>query len=382
MGVPRGAHRTCGDDRKMVKAAVLYEPNVPMPVIDLQQQSPKSGEVRVRMSAAGVCASDHHVMKGETSFPMPIVLGHEGAGIVEEVGDGVTTVKPGDACILSFVPSCGHCRSCRTGLPNICDTNRLTGTRQYDGTFRLKDPDGNDVHQFAKLGVFAESIIVPHQACYPIAGDFPMEVACLIGCSVTTGVGGVINQPNIRSGMTVAVFGAGGVGINAIQGARLLNASRIIAVDIHDHKLEFTYKFGATDVINSRSEDPVSKIIEMTDGGVDFAFDTFGGAITTEQMMGSVRKGGTGVLIGLAPEGMVAGLNMVDMVRNQKTFSGRYYGSVSPHETFGKLVDFYRQGRIDIDSLITRRYGLEQVNEAYEDLARGEDGRGVIVFAR
>ena len=366
----------------MVKAAVLYEPNVPMPVIDLQQQSPKSGEVRVRMSAAGVCASDHHVMKGETSFPMPIVLGHEGAGIVEEVGDGVTTVKPGDACILSFVPSCGHCRSCRTGLPNICDTNRLTGTRQYDGTFRLKDPDGNDVHQFAKLGVFAESIIVPHQACYPIAGDFPMEVACLIGCSVTTGVGGVINQPNIRSGMTVAVFGAGGVGINAIQGARLLNASRIIAVDIQDHKLEFTYKFGATDVINSRNEDPVSKIIEMTDGGVDFAFDTFGGAVTTEQMMGSVRKGGAGVLIGLAPEGMVAGLNMVDMVRNQKTFSGSYYGSVSPHETFGKLVDFYRQGRIDIDSLITRRYGLEQVNEAYGDLARGEDGRGVIVFAR
>jgi Zn-dependent alcohol dehydrogenase len=209
-----------------------------------------------------------------------------------------------------------------------------------------------------------------------------MEVACLIGCSVTTGVGGVINQPNIRSGMTVAVFGAGGVGINAIQGARLLNASRIIAVDIQDHKLEFAYKFGATDVINSRSEDPVSKIIEMTDGGVDFAFDTFGGAVTTEQMMGSVRKGGAGVLIGLAPEGMVAGLNMVDMVRNQKTFSGSYYGSVSPHETFGKLVDFYRQGRIDIDSLITRRYGLEQVNEAYGDLARGEDGRGVIVFAR
>ena len=337
----------------MVKAAVLYEPKKPMPIVDLDQESPRPGEVRVRMSAAGICASDHHVMMGETSFPMPIVLGHEGAGVVEEVGQGVTTVKPGDRCILSFVPACGHCRSCRTGSPQICDTNRLTGTRQYDGTFRLKDSDGTDVHQFAKLGVFAESIVVPHQACFPIEDDVPMDVACLIGCSVTTGVGGVINQPGIQSGMTVAVFGAGGVGLNAIQGAKLLNASRIIAVDIHDHKLEFTYKFGATDVINSRSEDPAKKIQEMTDGGVDFAFDTFGGAITTEQMMDSIRKGGTGVLVGLAPEGMTAGVNMVDLVRNQKTLVGSYYGSASPHQTFGKLVDFNRKGQIDVASMIS-----------------------------
>lgn len=364
----------------MVKAAVLYEANVPMPIVDLDQEAPKPGEVRVRMSAAGVCASDHHVMLGQTTFPMPIVLGHEGAGVIEEVGEGVTTVKAGDRCILSFVPNCGYCRSCRTGSPQICDTNRLTGTRQYDGTFRLKDSDGTEVHQFAKLGVFAESIIVPQQACFPVSDDVPMDVASLIGCSVTTGVGGVINQPNIRSGMTVAVFGAGGVGLNAIQGAKLLNASRIIAVDIHDHKLEFTYKFGATDVINSRAEDPAKKILELTDGGVDFAFDTFGAAITTEQMMDSVRKNGTGVLVGLAPEGMTADINLVDLVRNQKTLVGSYYGSASPHETFGKLVDFYRKGQIDIDSLITRRYPLEEINEAYDALGRGEDGRGVIMF--
>jgi S-(hydroxymethyl)glutathione dehydrogenase/alcohol dehydrogenase len=351
-----------------------------MPIAELEQQSPKAGEVKVRMGAAGVCASDHHVMLGQTTFPMPIVLGHEGAGVIEEVGPGVTTVKPGDRCILSFVANCGHCRSCRTGSPQMCDTNRLTGTRQYDGTFRLKDAQGKDVHQFAKLGVFAESIVIPHQACYVMPKEVPMEVACLIGCSVTTGVGGVINQPGIRSGMTVAVFGAGGVGLNAIQGAKLINASRIIAVDIHDHKLEFTYKFGATDVVNSRRENPVKKIQELTGGGVDYAFDTFGGAITTEQMMGSLRKGGTGVLVGLAPEGMTAGINMVDLVRNQKTLVGSYYGSASPHETFGKLVDFYLKGHIDIDSLITRRYPLEQINEAYDALARGEDGRGVIVF--
>lgn len=364
----------------MVKAAVLYEPNVAMPIVDLQQEEPKAGEVRVRMAAAGVCASDHHVMLGQTNFPMPIVLGHEGAGFVDAVGEGVTSVKPGDRCILSFVPSCGQCRSCRTGAPQICDTNRITGTRQYDGTFRLKDGDGTDVHQFAKLGVFAERIVIPQQACFPVTDEVPMDVASLIGCSVTTGVGGVINQPEIRSGMTVAVFGAGGVGLNAIQGAKLLDASRIIAVDIHDHKLEFTYKFGATDVINSRSEDPAKKIQELTDGGVDFAFDTFGGAVTTEQMMDSLRKGGTGVLVGLAPEGMTAGINLVDLVRNQKTLVGSYYGSASPHETFAKLVDFYTRGRIDVDSLITRRYPLEEINEAYDALARGEDGRGVIVF--
>lgn len=364
----------------MVKAAVLYEPNVRMPIVELDQGSPKAGEVRVRMRAAGVCASDHHVMLGQTKFPMPIVLGHEGAGVVEEVGDGVTSVKAGDRCILSFVPNCGHCRSCRIGSPQLCDTNRLTGTRQYDGTFRLKDGDGKDIHQFAKLGVFAESIVIPHQACFPITDEVPMDVASLIGCSVTTGVGGVINQPDIRSGMTVAVFGAGGVGLNAIQGARLMNASRVIAVDIHDHKLEFTYKFGATDVINSRAEDPAKKIQELTNGGVDFAFDTFGGAVTTEQMMDSLRKGGTGVLVGLAPDGTTAGINMIDLVRNQKTLTGSYYGSASPHETFGKLVDFYLKGRIDIDSLITRRYPLDQINEAYDALGRGEDGRGVIVF--
>ena len=191
----------------MVRAAVLYAANEPMPIKDLEQLPPRNGEVRVKIGAAGICASDHHVMKGETSFPMPIVLGHEGAGVVDEVGAGVSDLKPGDRCILSFVPSCGHCRSCRTGLQNICDTNRLTGTKQYDNTFRLFDEDGVEVHQFAKVGVFAESIICPQQAVYPIPDDVPMEVAALIGCSVTTGVGGVINQPTAKAGMTVAVFG-------------------------------------------------------------------------------------------------------------------------------------------------------------------------------
>lgn len=364
----------------MVRAAVLYAPNERMPVKELEQVGPKSGEVRVRIGAAGICASDHHIMLGQTNFPMPIVLGHEGAGVVEEVGPDVRNLSPGDRCVLSFVPSCGHCRSCRTGLQNICDTNRETGTRQYDGTYRLWDDAGQEVHQFAKLGVFAESIVCPQQACYPMPDDVPMPVAALIGCSVTTGVGGVINQPSAQAGMTVAVVGVGGVGLNALQAARLLNASKVIAVDILDTKLEFAYRFGATDVVNSRAEDAVARILELTDGGVDMAIDAYGSGATMRLAYDATRKGGTCVLIGLAPEGEDVALPMVNMVRDQKQVVGSYYGSGSPHETFGRLMEFYRAGKLDIDGIVTRQYGLDDINEAYDDLAIGLDGRGVIVF--
>ena len=365
----------------MVKAAVLYEANKPMVVKDLNQQSPKSNEVKVKMLAAGVCASDHHVMKGETAFPMPIVLGHEGAGIIEDVGENVTSVNKGDKCILSFVASCGLCVSCRTGLGNLCDTNRITGTKQYDGTFRLKDEKNEDIHQMAKLGVFAEEIVIPENACFKIDDDVPLDVACLIGCSVTTGVGGVINQKEIFPGATIAVFGTGGVGLNTILGGQIINSSKIIAVDILESKLEFSYKFGATHTINSKNEDVHEKILEITNGkGVDFGFDAFGSAITTEQMVKSLRKGGTGVIIGLAPLGMTANIDLVDMVRDHKTLVGSYYGSVSPHVTFERIIEFYKSGRLDINSVIERKYPLEKINEAYEDLESGKDGRGIIDF--
>ena len=256
----------------------------------------------------------------------------------------------------------------------------MTGTKQYDNTFRLFDEDGVEVHQFAKVGVFAESIICPQEAVFPIPDDVPMDVAALIGCSVTTGVGGVINQPNAKAGMTVAVFGVGGVGLNVLQGARLLNASKVIAVDILDNKLEFAYRFGATDVVNSRAEDAVEKIMELTDGGVDMAFDAFGHAMTTRSAFDATRKGGTCVVIGIAPEGSEAEIPMVEIVRNQKTMVGSYYGSASPHETFRTLIDFYQSGKLEIGGLALRQYSLDQINEAYDDLERGADGRGVIVF--
>ena len=362
-----------------MKAAVLYEPHQPLDVRDLNQEPPRVGEVLVKMGAAGLCASDHHFMMGTAKMPLPLVLGHEAGGTVVETGANVTTVKPGDRCILSFVPNCGHCRVCRSGKPQLCETHQAAPTLQFDGTLRLHDGQ-QGIHQMHKMGAFSDYAVMPQQSCYPIPDEVPMPVAALIGCCVTTGVGSVINNPEAHVGMTVAVFGCGGVGLNVIQGARLFNASKIIAVDIFDHKLEFSYKFGATDVVNAREVDAVEAIRDLTGGGVDLAFDSFGSPQVMSDAVKAVRKGGAGVMIGLGPLGEGAPIDMVDFIRNQKSLLGAYYGMASPHETFGKLVDLYLKGRIDVDGLITREYPLEEINEGFDALAAGEDGRGVIVY--
>ena len=363
-----------------MKAAVMYRTHAPLRIEDLDQDPPKQGEVRVRTMAAGRCASDHHVIEGKMTYPLPVVLGHEGAGLVEEVGSGVTRFSPGDRVILSFQSSCGRCSDCRRGEGNLCDTHRNTPFTMFDGTVRLHNSDGTDVRQMQKLGVFAESLIAPQEACQILPDQVPWESAALIGCAVTTGVGGVLNTPGIQPGDTIAIFGAGGVGLNAIQGARLLNAARIIVVDIVDHKLEFAYKFGATDIINSLESDPVEEIKDMTSGGVDFAYDTFGSSQVVRQVVNSIRKGGTGVLIGLPASGDDAPIDVMDMVRVQKNLVSALYGRVTPHLTFERILDFYQRGKIDIDSLITRRYTLDDINQGFADLARGEDGRGVISY--
>jgi len=363
-----------------MKAAVMRAGETALLVEELTQAEPKAGEVLIRTGAAGVCASDIHVIHGTAQLSLPCVLGHEGAGTVEAVGAGVTNVKPGDRCVLSFISNCGHCRMCRSGSPQLCETNAATGANQYDGTTRLTDANGDEVFQMAKLGVFSEYQVAPAQACYPMPDDVPMEVAALIGCSVTTGVGSVVNAPRVRPGMTVAVFGAGGVGLNSIQGARLMNASRIIAVDIAEHKLQFATRFGATDTIDSTVTDPIEAIRELTDGGVDLALDTFGGIETTQQAVGALRRNGVAVVVGLAPLGDKAGIDLTDMVRTQKTLTGAYYGLASPHETFRTMIDLYQKGDLLVDEVIQRRYSLDQINEAFDALERGEDGRGVIVF--
>lgn len=364
-----------------MKAAVLYEPNQPLQIKNLRLEGPKDGEVRVRIGASGICASDHHVMLGQTQFPMPIVLGHEGAGVITELGGNVSRLNVGDRVVMSFVPFCGWCKSCRSGHTNLCDTHKATGGKMFDGTFRMFDDDGNGMYQFGKLGVFAEEVVVPAQSCYLIPDEIKTEEACLIGCAVSTGVASVVNQVGMKPGTSMAVFGTGGVGLNSLQAGRLMSAYPIIAVDIFDHKLEYARQFGATHTINSSKSDAVKQIMEITDGGVQYGFDTFGHTATTEQMMASLRKNGRGVLVGLAPIGMKASLELVDITRNEKELVGSYYGSANPFDTFEMIFGLIRIGKIDVMKLIERRYELAQINEAYKDLETGSQGRGVIMFS-
>ena len=361
-----------------MKAAVLYETNEPLRIVELERAGPNAGEVQVDVGVAGVCLSDHHFMEGTATIALPCVLGHEGAGTVAGVGAGVDGLKVGDRCIFSFASNCGHCRTCREGTPHMCLTNRRTGAHQFDGTLRLEDGEGDDVYQMSKLGLFGQEATIPAQACHPIPDDVPLDVAALIGCCVSTGVGAVINQPGMQAGATVAVFGIGGVGANVVQGARLMNASQIIAVDLADDKLEFAKRFGATDVVNASEADPVDVIKALTGGGVEWAFDAYGSSQTISQCVDALRPSGTAVMVGIAPEGDRVPIEMTTLVRNQKTLTGSYYGSGSPHETFEKMIDFYLRDRIDVAGLIQRRYTLDQINEGFDDMLSGKVGRGVI----
>jgi S-(hydroxymethyl)glutathione dehydrogenase/alcohol dehydrogenase len=363
-----------------MKAAVLYETGKLLQIEDLNIAEPKDGEVLMTMTAAGVCASDHHVIHGQIPYPLPIVLGHESAGIVEKVGPNVTNVKPGDACIMSFVSSCSECNYCRTGLGNHCEKHFINNHTHFDGSLRLKNSKNTEIHQMHRLGGFAEQQVVPASSLLVVPKELPPEIAALIGCCVTTGFGGLVNLNNVKTGSTVAVFGCGGVGLNVLQGAKMLNANKIIAVDIFDHKLEFAYKFGATDVINAKNEDPIEKIKEITGGGVDYAFDSFGSAVIMQQAVESLGKRGTAVLVGLARPDAEVKVNMVDLVRNEKNIVGSFYGYGSPLVTMQKIVDMYMLGKLDIDGLVRKVFKLEDINQAFADIEKGEDGRGVIVF--
>ncbi|HZA21945.1 MAG TPA: Zn-dependent alcohol dehydrogenase, partial [Dehalococcoidia bacterium] len=274
-----------------VKAAVLYEPQTPLVVETLDLDDPKEGEVLVRLASAGVCHSDYHVMKGEWKPPLPMVLGHEAAGVVEKVGPGVSMSKPGDHVILNFRPNCGWCRYCTVGRPVLCngaDTARWT---LFDGTVRLHK--GNqDIYHFARTASFAEYVVVPQSGAVPVRDDMPLDKACLVGCSVMTGVGSVINTAKVEAGSSVMVIGCGGVGLNVIQGAALAGAERIIAVDVLENKLAYAQQFGATDIIDASHGDTVARVRDLTDGGVDYAFEAIGNSRTILQAYESTRPGG------------------------------------------------------------------------------------------
>jgi S-(hydroxymethyl)glutathione dehydrogenase/alcohol dehydrogenase len=363
-----------------MKAAVLYEARQPLVVEDVELDDPKSQEVLVKIGAAGICRSDRHFMHGDAPIALPVVLGHEGAGTVEKVGPGVTSVKPGDQVILSFVPACGRCKSCVEGRSNLCDSHAATGANMYDGTCRLHK-GGQDIHHMGKVACFAEHAVVPESGCVPVGTAIPMDIAAMIGCCVPTGVGAAIYSAKIQPGSTVAVVGCGGVGLNVIMGAKLMNASQIIAVDISESQLEFAMKFGATHSVNASDRDPVAQVKELTGGrGADYTFEVFGSADTVKAAYDMCGKAGTVTVVGIAPIGAEASINAVDIVRNEKTMRGTYYGSARSSTDMPKMVDMYLSGKLNLDDLVVRHYSLDQINEAYGDMDKGEIGRGAIMY--
>jgi S-(hydroxymethyl)glutathione dehydrogenase/alcohol dehydrogenase len=358
-----------------VKAAVLYAPNQPLTIEEIELDEPQAGEVLVKTSVTGVCHSDLHFMEGKWLYPMPVVLGHESAGVVAKVGPGVTNVKEGDRVVVAFVQSCGTCNRCVTGRPNLCENTQALNRM---GRVKLK---GQPIMQFAGMSAFAEYQLVSAHACVHVPEGVPMRAAALVGCSVMTGVGAVTNTVKLQAGQTVAVVGCGGVGLNIIQGAKIAGASRIIAVDLLESKLAAAKEFGATDVVDASKGDAVQQVIAMTNGGVDYAFEAIGLMKTAQQAFEMARRGGQAVIVGMLPLTEQLTIPNAGMAfLGEKGIVGSFYGSTRQTYDMPWLMELYRQKRLKIDELISREYTLDQINEAYDALKKGEVNRSVIVF--
>ncbi len=363
-----------------IQAAVLHEVGGPFVVETLDLEPPRAGEVLVEVAAAGVCHSDWHLITGATRHELPVVAGHEGAGIVAAVGPGVTRVRPGDHVALNWAPNCGACFYCLHDRPSLCTTyiGPLWAGTMMDGTTRLSR-QGKPVYHFSALACFATHTVVPEPCCVPIPAA-PLTVAALIGCAVTTGVGAVFNTAQVRPGSSVAVFGAGGVGLSILMAARLAGASQVIAVDRVAAKRDMALSFGATSFLVAGPETPAA-LRALTEGrGADYVFEAVGHPAVQEQCLDAARPGGLVVLVGISPMGSSTNLPGAILTRQEKTVTGSYYGSANSGRDFPLYLDLYTRGLLDLDRLITRTYGLGEINQAYADMLAGANARGVIVL--
>jgi NDMA-dependent alcohol dehydrogenase len=351
-----------------------------MSVEEVELGEPGPGEVEVRLTASGVCHSDWNVVTGATANPLPAVLGHEGAGVVEAVGEGVETVAEGDHVILSWLPACGKCFYCSQGrqvLCNVAMADMFRGTLP-GGTLRLSQ-NGDDLYHYSYLSAFAERCIVPEGCCVRIRKDAPLDVAALVGCAVMTGYGAAIKRARVRPGEAIAIFGAGGVGLSAIMGSRVAGAGAIVAVDPFPFRRNTALELGATHALDPRSEDVSTFMRDLTDGrGADAAIDSAGAPGVLAQAYAAVRRGGTVVAVGLPPEGTVAELPASDLAREEKVITGSFYGSCSPQVDMPLVLDLHMDGRLPLDRLISRTYPLEDINEAFAAMNAGEVARTVI----
>ena len=364
-----------------INAAILWEQTQPLSVEPVQLDPPGAGEVLIEIRAAGVCHSDLHPARGDWPMKTPVVLGHEGAGIVRESGPGVATVKAGDHVVLSWAPACGECPSCREGRTVLCDRvekvtfrNRLPG-----GVARLHARD-QDVAPFLGTACFAEFAVVPEAAVIPVPKDVPLDAVATLGCAVITGVGAVINAAKVPEGARVAVIGAGGVGLNIVQGARISQCETVIAVDRRTAPLAIATEFGATHTVDAGSDVPAA-IRALTNGrGADFVFDSVGSPATLAIALAASKKGGTVVVTGLSRVDAQGAISMFPFVMQEKRLIGSVYGSGQPREDIPRLVSWFQEGKLKLRELVARTYALTSVNEALHALESSDGARGVITF--
>jgi S-(hydroxymethyl)glutathione dehydrogenase / alcohol dehydrogenase len=354
-----------------MKAAVLREVNKPLVIEEATLDDVGPRQVLVKTAASGVCHSDLHFVDGVWPIPLPAVLGHEAAGTVEKIGEGVTYVEPGDHVILSFVPSCGACRYCASGQPYLCGNAR---TRNQ--TIHIGD---QAVAPFLSMSSFAEYMLVPEDGVVKIRKDMPLDKAALVGCGVMTGVGAAINTAGVEPGTWCAVIGTGGVGLNVIQGCALAGAEKIIAIDVHPNKLEMAREFGATHFINATNEDPVAKVQELTGGGSDYAFEVIGLPSAITQAFNMIRRGGKAVVVGMAPPTSEVTVGAAAFLAS-KQLIGCTYGSARPRYDMPRIIDLYMAGKLKLDELVSRTYPLEGINDAFAAMKNGEVARSVLVF--
>ncbi len=360
-----------------MKAAVFHAPNQPMTIEDVDIAKPGRREVLIRTATTGLCHSDLHFIEGKYPTPVPVVLGHESAGIVEAVGDDVSYVKPGDHVITCLSVFCGHCEFCLSGHMSICQTPSI---KQPPGPSRGLSWKGKPLFHVFNLQGFAEQMLVHENALVKVDPEMPLDRAALIGCAVITGYGAIVHTARIEPGSSVAVAGCGGIGLSTINAAQIAGAARIIAIDTDPGKLELAKLFGATDVVDAREGDVAKRVVEMTKGGVGWSFECIGLKATAEQCFSMLRPGGTATIIGMIPVGTKLELHGVDFLR-EKRIQGSMMGSNRFRTDMPRLIQFYQQGRLHLDHMISGRIRLDQINEGFAALKAGGVSRQVIEFA-
>jgi len=361
-----------------MKAAVMRANNAPLELEEVRIDDPGPGEVLLKTAASGICHSDLHVIEGGLPVPPPCILGHEPAGVVEAVGAGVTDFTPGDHVIGCLTSWCGVCKFCTGGRPYLCPSQYIG--RAPESKPRLSTPGGDAIGQFANLSSFAEKMLCPERSLVKIRDDMPLDRASLIGCGVTTGLGAALNTVHIPAGSSVVIIGCGGVGLAALQGARIVGAGKIIAVDAQAWKFDIAQKLGATDCVDASDGDPVAAVQGLTGGGADFVFECIGLVPTVQQAVAMTGRGGTTVLVGVVPIQQLVPISAADLTLQEKKITGSYMGSNRFRFDMPKYVEFYLDGRLHLDEMISSRIPLDEVNEAFDRMRKGEVARQVIVF--